>query len=490
MSPVIGIFLRRALATAIPVALLACAAFSGSAEASTVVRLHATAVTAPAWEGQRALVLVNGDGGYALREVNPASGATIGSTRVGRRYGQTLLAASSSLTALEGVETRCVDDCRYRNGFISADDLRVGPSGSTLACIAALHPVERQCGPTRICTHPIERPLVSGPVLVEVGCTPSGEGIATLSDGKNVTGTVPEISFPEALAGPWLVGLGPNWQQDLGPHREPPRNPPELVERNLLTGAEPVKLVLPEPKEKSENPFEGGELPAIATVSEDGRVDYLLPGEVPSSRTLWTISPTEPTPRAIGPALIGAGFPESDYRMTQLIARGSLLAEEGNEGTLQVTNLTTGAVLGSIKPHAREGFDFDGTRLLFVHHPCSETFLATWAPGEPEPSLPNGGCTADRIVHANVGGKRISVTLACPSDSLLGCPTTWVQIHSIRADSSSITLVPGASHRFTIVPSRYGRRWLSKHHRDALKISTGTLQGEQEEADSIVATTP
>src|SRR5258708_930686 len=77
-----------------------------------------------------------------------------------------------------------------------------------------------------------------------------------------------------------------------------------LVERNLLTGAEPLRILLAPWTHVRISPRET--LPAYAAVQEDGTAVYAIAA---GSRTaLWTASPAQPLPRLVTTSSAGFGW--------------------------------------------------------------------------------------------------------------------------------------------------------------------------------------
>jgi hypothetical protein len=460
-------------------AVLTGAARSTNASAATV-RLHATIAAAPVWLGSQALSLIESEHGSSLRTVQPTSAAVSASVEVGARYDQPRIAASQSLIALQGVDTECAEGCKSENPSITADDLLAAAPGAT-RCIAAFL-TRRGCGAgAKVCPEVIQAPLVSATTLVYESCAtefgaPTEEPFSAISTGPGAPiRRLAAIAYPEALAGEWLVGLAPGWQ-GYGVKGERPHGPPVLVEHNLATGAEPLRLALS--LTSVPRLFGEGEYPAIASVQEDGRVVYVT--GTADKRELWTASPDQPTPRALGRAASGASVSELSRRGPSLIVRDGRIAEYDGHAGVVVKDLD-GVSLGSVHLRRLDGFDFDGAQVLLANTPCSESFLTTWAVGEPAPPAPSGRCRLPNIANVRFDRSRIRVALACPSGSELGCPAASVQLGRDGPPSSFVELLPGARRTVSISLGLFARRVLvrRRHRRVTLYVNSIFQQAPQ-----------
>lgn len=79
-----------------------------------------------------------------------------------------------------------------------------------------------------------------------------------------------------------------------------------------------------------------------------------------------------------------------------------------------------------VVPALQGGFDFDGKRLAFAVKPCLVSSVVTWDVDRGAfPTTPKGPCPAARLSvrdrRVSPAG-RVTVTLRCPADRLLGCP--------------------------------------------------------------------
>src|SRR5262249_22608647 len=130
---------------------------------------------------------------------------------------------------------------KYEHYALEEDEIWGVAAGGQPSCLASIAP--GGCHPLGHCsgTAPM---LVSAAVMAFRECGPSGTETTTLvrpGDPSSVAASVPQGAVPLSLAWPWLVGLAPGWADyESFPHE----TRPVLVERNVLTGAEPVRVVL------------------------------------------------------------------------------------------------------------------------------------------------------------------------------------------------------------------------------------------------------
>lgn len=446
----------------------ACGLATPAPASASVVRLHGTAATAPVWSGSQALVLLQSGSGYALRTLDPADGATLDTLRVPRRYDSVQLAASGSLVAVGGVDEECF--CKYLDYRVTAVDVLAAAPGVIPVCSPS------RCVGGEACIRPPAAPLVSGSTLVYESCRATGQSLSAIERGAGgPPGELGQIAFPQSLAGEWLVGLAPG---ALDPPLGAP--PPELIERNLATGAEPLRIALP-PVSQPPQFFGGGEYPAIAGVEEDGTVAYLL--DASGQNQLWTASPGTPTPRLLGRSAIGTEPREAPPGGPRLAVRDGRVASYQGSGTVTVQTLA-GTPLGSVRARALDGFDFDGARVLLAATPCSESFLETWAPGEAAPLLPGGRCPAPRIGRVRFAPHSIRVKLYCPAQPPLGCLETNVSVlagqegQAFELESSPRAMLPAAGRTVAIGLGRGEKRWLEGHRGAAVTVTVGAEIGE------------
>jgi hypothetical protein len=463
---------RRARLIALAPLLAALSCVPGLATAApapaSVLRLHGTAATAPVWSGSRALVLMESGSGYALRTLDPADGSSGNTVRVPHRYNRVGLAASGSLVAIGGVDEEC--DCKYLEYWVTADNVLAAPPGAVPVCTPS------RCVGGGACFRPPAAPLVSGSTLVFESCQASGQSFSAIEDGSGgAPSELGQIAFPQSLAGEWLVGLAPG-------ALDPPlgAGQPELIERNLATGAEPLRIALP-PVMQAPQFFGGGEYPALAGVEEDGTIAYVLDSD--GHNELWTASAGTPAPRLLGHSPIGTEPREAPPGGPSLVVKDGRVASFQGSGTVTVGTLA-GAPLGSVRARSLDGFDFDGTRVLLAATPCSESFLATWAPGEAAPVLPGGRCPAPRIGRVRFAPRSIRVALSCPAQPPLGCIDTNVTVlagvegSAFELESSPREMLPAAGRTVAIALGRGEKRWLEHHRGAELTITVGAEIGE------------
>ncbi len=454
--------------TAIGALLATLGSVTASAPASAdILRLHGTAASAPVWAGSQALVLLESGSGYELRTLDPHGGPGGAAVEVPHRYDEVALAGSASLVAIGGVSEEC--DCKYLDYRVTQDQVLAAGAGAVPVCSAS------RCVTGSTCLLPPAGPLVSGSTLVFESCQATGEPFSAVEDGSGgAPSALAQIAFPQSLAGEWLVGLGP------GTYFLPNGAQPELVERNLVTGAEPLRIPLPR-VEQAPQFFGGGEYAALAGVEEDGAIAYLLPGH--GHPQLWTASPAAPTPRLIGSSAIGTAPREAPPGGPSLVVRQGRVARLAGSDTVNVETLA-GAPLGSVRTRALEGFDFDGTHLLLLETPCSESFLETWAPGEAAPVLPRGRCPAPRIEGTRFAVHSIRVKLACPTQPPLGCLATNVTVAAghegsvFELESVPRAMLPGARRTVAIGLTREEHSWIAHHRGAVVTIAVGAEVGE------------
>jgi hypothetical protein len=456
----------------------------GSAVAS-VVRLHGTIAAAPVWSGSRALVLMSTRLGYSLRTIDPAgTGATLAG--VPGVYGAVELAASPSVVAIERADVGCAGEgrgCKYMDLEVEAKDIVASPLGASLACAASLAP--RSCAREDACQEMTAVLVAAGRLAYQACPGGSEEGSTVVLDESVAPTTVqplPQIALPQGMAGSWLVGLAPGWRPSFQGLRELPANP-ILVERNLLTGAEPLRISLP-PERRAPTLRERGGYPDLAAVQEDGEVAYVAQTE--GHPTLWRASPANPTPQRVGSVPVNL-----ERRADSLPGRQFALAAGRvafRLGSAVVVETLGGSPLGSVRDGPLEGFDFDGSHVLAAVTPCTESFLETWAPGEAAPIRPTGRCPAPTISRRVSFGRRgIRVTVACPARPPLGCPGTRVDVTFASngsggavsdAESETVALLPGNHHTFSILVDRSSRRWLARHRGERVTITLLSGEGE------------
>jgi hypothetical protein len=475
-------------------ALLATSA-TPAAPAATVVRLHGTVAGAPVWWDGHALVAARSRRGYVVQEVDPTSSqrTPVAVVATAAYNSAVRLAASPSLIAFAGVSTGCPREgggCRYYDYEVERQDVYAGPPGGPLHCVSTL--AARGCPGRAQCPQPAPMAGSSAGIVFQTCRNPAREEAVLLGAPAVAPGLVqalPSIALPVAASGPWLVGLAPGWAEELSPEGEPLRPArPVLIERNLLTGAEPLQIALPEGRYAPSAESPGFE-PVVA-VQEDGQLVYAT--ATGGATTLWTASPAAPTPRSVAtiPLVVeltpGRGRPEGK----QLVLAGDRVAFRGPEpGPRRFPAITvealSGTVLGSLPEPGLEGFDFDGRQVVATSTPCEETFLETWEPGEPAPELGAHGCPLPTISRrVTLTRRAITVTVSCPAEPPLGCAGVWVEATaglnrhrepSMYAESLDQEISPGASRRIALPLGSSDRRWLARHRhaRVALRVLVG-----------------
>ncbi len=465
-GPMRNAALRALLGVSIAVASLA--AMSPLPARAAVIPLNGELGAAPVWAAGRALALVRAGGGYSLESIDPAAGGEIRErTTLSRRFDIAHLGVSGALQVLQGANWECAGGCKYQGPYLTDEELSVLSPGGGAECLFAASGI-KGCEASNACLN-IDEALVSEGRLVYESCAREGEDFTVVGEGSTRV-SVPQIAHPEALAGPWLVGLAPGWR-GYGPKFEVTHEPLRLIERNLLTGAEPLQIDLG-PRGPHVGQCGGCHYPALATVQEDGTIVYLPDSE--GHGELWTASPGTPTPRPLGQTETDIKVPELSFPGPSLILKDGRLAERQTEGRITLAGLD-GSQSGTIKVGSLNGFDFDGSRVLAASTPCGRSFLVTWAPGEAQPAVPAGTCPTARVSRVQFTHRSIRVTLTCTPSSQLGCPLSYVTISPLSAESSFVTLLPGAGHTLSIPLNPRRRRWLARHRHRTLTVTSVSL---------------
>jgi hypothetical protein len=456
--------------------LVVCGMTSTGAQAQgALIRLHGTADSGPVWNGAGVLVAIEAGKGAKLREFS-SDGSSVFLAAL-PRYSTINVALSGQLLAVQGVNTGCDPKCA--DYYFGGDDIAVGSPGAPLRCLASMSASylfpPGPCNALKACPDVANDLLVSGETLAWGSCRePERTGYYT-AVARPLTGTPPEtvtsIADPEALAGNWLVGLAPDWRPWEAPGE---KAMPVLVERDLLTGQEPVHVVLPA-ETRWPSLFAEGEYPAVASVQPDGTVAYVLDAE--GGGLLYTVSPTEPAPRVVGPW--GAATSAAIAREApSLLLRDGIVAGRLGGGMISLERLD-GTAVTSVRSRGEEGFDFDGSHLAIVETPCTESFVQTWSVGEPPPRPPAGQCPAARLGHVSFDRGNVLVRLSCPALPDLGCRTTTVwfelpkEVESPAGEHSAqnITMLPGTSRTVTI---HLPPGWLRRHRHRRVRVELET----------------
>ena len=356
---------------------------------------------------------------------------------------------------------------KYEPGFIGEHELLSGQPGSQLSCLARLF--ASGCALPRLCV--FGSAVASGTLVAYPSCENGKEEAADtvlFDSASSRTQLVSQVGLPLSLAGPWLVGLAPGWDPNQAPGH---RAAPVLVERNVLTGSEPVKVPLMPWSHAASEANEA--LRTVATVEEDGTLVY---GVADGQETaLWTASPSQPTPRRFLTIHASVGWLK-EIRRPLALHDGRIAFPDAERlyGPREIVIATLAGVrLGSLRVLAQDGWDYNGTQLLASSTPCDSNFLLTWAPGEPHPIVPGDGCSPTRIAHLRFASGRILFELRCPEGS--NCETTKITVTggpiSISAEGEQVMPGEGQSLALQLAPSQ--RRWLRRHPRARLSIRWG-----------------
>jgi hypothetical protein len=425
--------------------------------------------------------------GSVVESVDLASGASqrlaVLTNERASRVRVTAVTALGGGFALERTKEGCGPyECgRYDQPGIEARDLLYEPPGGALRCVAelTLSPAGG-CGSPSTCRY--ESAVASGALLAYPSC---GRGENEL--GENETGTVvfdantgrtqlvPQIALPLSVSGPWLVGLAAGWKPPPtgNPGGQPP---PVLVERNLVTGAEPLRIPLAPWTHGRISPRET--LPAYAAVQEDGTIVYAI---AQGTRTaLWTASPADSVPRLVTTSSAGFGWLTDLPRPLVLrdgrVAFPDVEAPEYGPRRVAVATLS-GVRLGALRVIAQDGFDYDGTHLLAPSSPCGKSYLLSWAPGEPPPRVPAVGCVAARLAHVRFASGQLRFDLQCPEANVefVGCETSRISVTGgpISLTAEGEQLFPEDSERLAFRLPCSAKRWLRRHPGATLLLRWG-----------------
>jgi hypothetical protein len=446
--------------------LLACAGLvaAGSSARASVVRVRGAILGSPAWAGSSALVAVNAGKDIAVELINPESGEAQKVAELTGDYRGPRALPLGGGYAFEG--THSGGGSKYEPELFEARDLLFQPLGGALRCLAQLY--GSGCGSPNTCV--LGSAVVSGPLLAYPSCTGLNHetGSVLFDSATSQFQTAPQIALPLGLSGHWLVGLAPGWNP-VSNGKPGVKTVPVLVERDLLSGAEPLRIPLaPLTHEVSGQ----GELPAAAAVQEDGTIAYAVAA---GGRTvLWTASPSQPTPRQVITVHAGLGW----LPFPLVLREGRIAypdAEAREYGPREITIATLAGVrLGSLRGLAQDGFDYNGTSVIASSAPCDKSFLLTWAPGEPQPAGPGNGCARARLRHVRFEAGRIVFALRCPEGEV-GCETGQISVTggpiSVTAEGEQV--FPGESEHLALQIPDPGRKWLQRHPRATLTVRWG-----------------
>ncbi len=464
------IHLRGAVAISAFVVCLAPANAAGSA----LVRLHAEAEGAPVWSGADVLVLVHAGRGLQVRLVDPASGASSVVASVPHSLGAAQLAGSPALIGVEQADLMCNEQgCKYEHWSLEGGEVLAGPPGATLGCLAGFG--SASCAGLRPC-YGVSAAIVSGSRIAYQECVDADIGRTVVVDYATTPPTrtlVPQVSLPESMSGPWLVGLSPGWDTNYelsGPGAS------AVVERNLETGAEPLHIELHEIG--SEFPAEQT-YPALAGVQEDGRIAYVV-GSEEGPESVFTASPAEPLPRKILAARVSPYSRQFVPDRRFFFADGMLALEEElppyrYESPLAPQRIAlanvAGERLGEVELSDNEElpFDFNGSEVAGVETPCVESFMFTWGAGQPPPPRPPDACPSPRLDRIALARHGLDATLSCPDSPPLGCPWPAIEVQlrvrgrHISSRGQAEDMLPGARTTVTAPLVPRDVRWLRGH---------------------------
>lgn len=478
----------------ITVAMMMAADGEQPAEAA-VFRLHGTVATAPAWLGADAVVLLDAGREYRLVSVDISTGTRVSVGTIPRRYGYVELATAGPLVAMQGFEVGCPAEgerCKYKDYEVEADDVLAGSANANLQCLAGFR--AGACGQRSYC-QAFAPVLASGTSVAFHLCDASGQEqtiVANLSKPTVRVQPVESIALPLAMAGQWLVGLAPGWDNTQTGRTL------VLVEQNLMSGANSMRVPLPQADYAPELDDEGQILP-VAAVQEDGEVMYLthIQEDIGPHRyiedhfTLWHVSPSEPSPRAVAtPPVDPEGRSPSELSGHQMtLADGQLALAEREPAPVYDPAIavlqTDGTLLGRFADAALNGFDYNGATVLAAVTPCTESFLETWSPGSPAPSHPTPPCPAPHISHhVRLVRGRLQVAVNCPAEPPVGCAGVTMLFSSrrgreggVEAETGSFDMLPGTIRTVAATLSRAERLWLARHPRALLKIEAKAIGG-------------
>jgi hypothetical protein len=464
------------------IALLAgiCVFAPAGAARADLIRLHGTADSAPALDGAQVLVAIDAGRGSKLRAYS-ANGSSTYLASIPRRYSNAGIAVSAQLLALDGVNVEC-GECKYQDWSFGADDVLAAAPGRPLQCVASLpgSAAVTPCDGQPACPELAHGAFVTGERLIWRSCREQERPPYHTEIARPLTGAppepVPEIDDPQAVAGEWIVGLAPGWRTWEAPGGSPA---PVLVERNLLTGQEPLRIPLPAEKHPP-SLFDEGEYPAVASVQPDGTVAYVL--DAAGGGLLYTASPSQPAPRAVG-AWGAATTPSLVRDSASLLLREGVVAGRRHGGVISLERVD-GTALAWLQTRGEKGFDFDGTQLAIVETPCAESFVQTWRIGEAVPKPPAGRCPAARFNRVSFTPRTASVSLSCPASPPLGCPWTdlWIEppVEAKQPEpegggpeltAQGFTMLPGTSRTLALA---LPRGWLRRHRHRHVKVTIET----------------
>jgi hypothetical protein len=396
---------------------------------ASVARLRGTVAGPPAWAGSQALVAVDVGKSTVAELIEPQTGESRQLSAPTERLREERALSVGMGVVFERI-AKDYGGTKYEAANIGEHELLFEQPASPLRCLARLF--RSGCALPNLCV--FGSTVVSGTLLAYPSCESGAikeTGTVSFNLASSQMQLVPQIALPLSLAGPWLVGLAPGWDPNQTADE---KAAPVLVERNLLTGSEPVRLPLaPWSHDASD---QGEALRTVAAVEESGTIVYALAAG--QDTALWTASPSQPIPRRILTIHASLGWLK-ELRLPLVLREGRIAFPdaEGHEyGPREIAVATLAGVrLGSLRVLAQDGFDYNGTHVLASIDPCGKSFLLSWAPGESHPIVPGGGCGTARLARLRLTSGRLVFDLRCPEASA-GCETGQI---IVRGGPISIT---------------------------------------------------
>lgn len=432
---------------------------------AAVLPVRGTVVGPPAWAGSQALSTINAGKHKAVQLIDAQTDESLAVAVLTRDYAKTRVLALGGGFVIEAISPN-YGGTKYEPPNIGEHELLFTQPASPLRCLARLF-LQHGCALPNLCV--FGSMVASGPLLAYPSCESGREATVLFNPTSSQTELVPQVALPLSVAEPWLIGLAPGWNPNEAPNR---KAAPVLVERNLLTGSEPVKVPLAPWSHPASEAREA--LRTVAAVQEDGTIVYALAAGQDTS--LWTASPSQPVPRRILTIHLSLGWLK-EISLPLVLHEGRVAFPDGERlyGPREVAIATLGGVrLGSLRVLAQEGFDYNGTQLLASSTPCGKSFLLTWAPGERHPVVPGSGCSAARLAHIRFTSGRIRFELRCPQVGA-GCETGQIAVTGgpISLTEQGEQIMPGDDESLALELPRSGRRWLQRHPDAKLTIEWG-----------------
>jgi hypothetical protein len=431
---------------------------------AAVLPVRGTVVGPPAWAGSQALITVRAGKDLAVELIEPQTGGSREVALLTSDYVKTRAFSLSGGFVIEGIAPN-YGGTKYEPPYIGEHELLFAQPASPLRCLAQLF--RHDCALPKLCV--FGSMVASGALLAYPSCEGGVEETVMFNPTSSQTELVGQVALPLGVAKPWLIGLAPGWNPNEAPSR---KAAPVLVERNLLTGSEPVKVPLAPWSHPASEAREA--LRTVAAVQEDGTIVYALAAGQDTS--LWTASPSQPVPRRILTIHVSLGWLK-EFSVPLALHEGRVAFPDAERvyGPREVAIATLrGVRLGSLRVLAQEGFDYNGTQVLASSTPCGKTSLLTWAPGERLPAVSGKGCTATRLTHVRFTSRRIRFELRCPQAGA-GCETGQITVTGgpISITEQGEQLMPGEGEPLALQLPGSGRRWLQRHPGAKLTIGWG-----------------